>query len=541
MNKLCACYVRWARRWYPGVLNRRVIIHGVDDADDTMQQLYNAWRARPVHPGHCVACALPTTAQFCSRECGTHFERLACLDRLQLSEPGGMKRLLEVVGEDDVWQQMPDDLIVALLHVTYPLRERDERQFRQLAAWRHMNRHYKRIIDSRVYPAMQALPESFTMVNDAALALFPSLQRLTLVGDGPATEDAVLKLQHLNELQLRQSTIVSYAGLQQLSQLTRLALYPAWHGGAIRVPPLAQLQHLVLAWNAWLDMDDFRQLTNLRVLRLPANQRMRFIPTSLTALRKLQISTSDVIDLGDLTSLDALIVGFNERVTDDHLLGLTQLQRLDLQHTPHVNRVSHLVNLTRLNLESNRSVVADDLLALSRLTRLDLSSSDAVTDAILSQLTTLRDLNLNSNSRVSDDGLRPLTQLERLALARHHGGMVSHRGVNASRVTDQALHALPLLHTLNLEQNDMITSQCVAALTQLTDLDLRHNIMVSDQAVEQLPRLRRLVLHSNTRITGDVLRNLPLLTELHVRRSLITAADLDRWLSPQCLVIRDLQ
>jgi len=161
-----------------------------------------------------------------------------------------------------------------------------------------------------------------------------------------------------------------------------------------------------------------------------------------------------------------------------------------------MEHISHLTNLTRLNLE-RLHITKYGILWLSdlnSLTQLELGGNSALTDdalEIVSKFTKIVHLDLKLCKKITDDGLqhlRSLTRLEKLSLEM------------CTKITDDGLlhlRILTRLYDLNLK------------LTLLTDVGLHY--------LPFLTNLQRLNLISCINITDEGLNNSTIgkLTKLH--------------------------
>src|ERR1700744_4587987 len=142
--------------------------------------LYQAWCERQVPVGYCVACGikkalceerLQPELKYCSQRCQENYHSMLSVPAL-LGQPlslgvngagdgvqQGHKRLLEPSVQDlDLWALLPDEVLVAILELSFPLRETSALQFVQLSAIRYVSQRYARLIDEQVYPRMERLP-----------------------------------------------------------------------------------------------------------------------------------------------------------------------------------------------------------------------------------------------------------------------------------------------------------------------------------------------------------------------------------------------
>lgn len=354
-----------------------------------MLQLYREWCQKPLVPGQCCVCHVQSPQYLCSPQCHKQFGRL-----LQLGEPGGMKRLLDRgLLETDAMDELDDDVVLALLDVSYPKREVDVEQFKALARWRTYGERYKRLIDERLYPRMHFIPTKFAnTVNETALSLFPNLRVLLLKSNrGRVSENALEQLTALQILHLEDDRIVTGRSLTALTDLLRLSLRGR---SAIQTvsPTLTSLISLQLVdymesyAHTWV-----RRLTHLTELdyvesydRFGATLYDTFAPRTLdalTGLRALQLATSgsEWWRLSHLTRLETLDLAYHTKVNERDLLALSGLTSLTLARSIEVNgmTVAQLTQLRRLKLGvAHRRIHPESLWGLTRLRKLEVSNDD---------------------------------------------------------------------------------------------------------------------------------------------------------------------
>lgn len=436
-----------------------------------MQRLLRAWRNREPLPQQCRACFQPVaTEPYCSQACAhRHVLLIQASDALHTQLPLGMpKRVLEA---DDL-NDLSDDAIVALLEVVYPLRETDKEQFRELASWRYVSQRYRRLIDTRIYAYMRALPHDHQeAMNDAVLRLFPRLVELDWT-DGVSFE-AVRQLRDLRVLHISYESDWRDDQVTQLTALTALSLHNDKLSGAC-LPPLVALQKLEIDTEMIISAPDLRTLTALEELELNGGTVEGEMPR-LDTLRRLEIAPRVMSDaqLGQLVYVTRLRFSEQydeepERVTDAGLAQLTALRELSLHQTQGITSRPLLDMPDLRDLELGEGEYRD-LGQLHQLTRLHPWTSNWLDDATLQQLTSLRWLDLRANDTVTDDGMRGLTQLETLLMS---------RGLSAI-----ALLHVPQLRSLNVGPA-VIVGPVLGTLTQLTELDLTWSTLLPSQMLD---------------------------------------------------------
>ncbi len=216
----------------------------------------------------------------------------------------------------------------------------------------------------------------------------------------------------LRRLHVRDASLKSHDALRSLTSLedVRLTDTRAVPLGALGT--LSKLQHL--DYEVWgkADIQSFGNLGRLESLHLTAKKVESVAPLAGLGLRELQLALEEPVDitpLGEVASLEALI------------LGPVAVDTLD--------PVAPLAKLTRLSVESNRLRSLEPIRGLERLERL-----------------TVR--------RAPVASLEPLAKLERLQVVELHG----------LPVTDaRPLSELPALHTLFLSSTSMSREDEIAA------------------------------------------------------------------------------
>lgn len=470
-----------------------------------MQALLHEWRQRPRSPSLCHACFQHATSQFCSSRCQQHFALLAQSPELQLGANGGMKRLLVV--EPTELNDLPDDMVVALLEVVYPNRETDHQEFRALAAWRHLSERYKRLIDTRIYPFMTRLPQSWYdfRPNDGVLRLFPNLTALHV--DSPLSFDAVRQLTRLTEIVLDYGNTLSDDEVGQLTGLTRLSIRTSAGAEGVCLLTLTALQdlkvmHLPLhaSWLAPL-----QQLHRLDIYDIDDHLQGQ-LPL-LTSLRDLEIARDTIgddslVQAPNVTRLRVhYMAGDADRLSDASVSRLTALRELDIRGAELVTSRALLTmpELRQLWLGDGRF---PELGQLTQLTRLNPSRSEWLSDDVLLRLTELRWLDLSHNDDVTDDGLRALSQLEFLCMSHN--------------LTEAALLHLPQLRKLDMGISP-VKGTVLQRLPRLTELDVTNARGILPSHLLALPR--------ECRVTGADRRLLDLRYEVNLTRQV-----LDGWL-----------
>ncbi len=465
----------------------------------SLLQLYNDWVGRIPAEQHCIACKARASVcyeqealhnRYCGDRCQQHYHTLL-----------GVKRLLEADEPPvdlDLWDRLSPEMVVALLEVTFPLRETDKRQFSALGRFRATNERYRQLIDDMIYPQMRRLPRAFERkLTDETLAPFVRLERLYLAHPTRVSNDAIARQTSLTRLKLTQKPLqkvdtITIETLKRLPRLTRLSLanYRIFPSGPLEPfrpsGPLdnrwpASLTALRIYTDLWIPAltENITSLSGLRSLKLENVEHVTGATLAqMTQLTRLSIERFalnarimryDDATLATLTNLTDLTLHLT-LVTGRGLQSLTGLRRLALRENDGVSdtQLAELVNLQHLKLGASEDITGEAFASLPQLTRLSLRAT-RVTNASLTALGgQLRRLTLGHNGLINDRGLTGHSSLEVLRL---HGG-ISQEGLRGGLVSlrhlnvrhDEHLHAtdfirayewLPSLRHLNLVQSDV--------------------------------------------------------------------------------------
>ena len=174
-----------------------------------------------------------------------------------------------------------------------------------------------------------------------------------------ATANGWTRVSQMNNLDCSALGIVSIAGIEQLTALTKLYLND----------------------NQIVDVTPLAGLTSLTTLYIWGNQIVDVTPLSgFTALRSLVLDSNQIVDvtpLAGLTALTTLGLGGNQIVDLTPLAGLTALTWLNLggNQIVDVTPLAGMTALTFLLLSNNQIVDVTPLAGLTALTRLYLSNN----------------------------------------------------------------------------------------------------------------------------------------------------------------------
>lgn len=415
-----------------------------------MYKLYTQWLDRALVPGCCVICTRDTQSTLdtlgtldnqCSQHCATEWQLLSGISL-------GVKRLLEADNLDD----LTDELLEALLSVTYPQRERDAQQFRNLVAWRVVSQRHDTIV-KRLLARMRKLPRPFREVaNDAVLQLMPGIVSLKP------------RLKEWRKTDVRCS--YTSQGLSSLIALEKLRVpSPLDDAAALRLASLATSAPVTLT-----------------ALDLTWGDKQRAYVRQRTSRRSLRSGDRDfVVEEGDPLPLPSLLY-------------LSQLQSLTLRELSQSQSLSELVppSVTQLTLDNEEIVTGRPMPPLGALgaglTALRLHAVRLRDPDLLGNLRVIRELRLERVRGISLAPLATLTTLERLELGTLYDvdyalirvdndtlmpltRLVELNVTSTGDCGDETLRALPLLETLN--PTHRMTVEAIARLAHLQKLDLR--------------------------------------------------------------------
>lgn len=467
-------------------------------------KLYKEWRERvPVQPLCCLACKTHNSVcheqgtishHYCSSRCQDHYYTLL-----------GHKRVLDLTLDLNQWTQLPPEIVVALLEVSFPLRETDAGQFRELAQFRSIDERFRVIIDEQIFSHMHQLPEEIeSELTDTTLTPFIGLQRLS--PPDSITDFALGRLTNLTQLQLTNhgQTYLRHPPITAASWglLPRLKVLDLWHYHR----PLShdwcelyanQLESLAIASDQWAleDANDVLLLTGLTQLYLEQASRIDgTVLRQMTRLESLHLEENHIgIVFGNgsvetLTNLTRLQLINTRGITGEVLNSLVNLQHLELEQQPgnlqFINQqVTQLPELRSLKLVACHGI--DNLTGLSLLTRLVMQSMDFVNSGLVT-LTQLERLELHNVVGINDHLMPHLLNLRHLGLA---GAYISSEGL---KVGLTALHTLDLPGYEELDAYSFIDAY--KWLPALRSLNLAGNWVVKpDQVLYNVWRNERMI------------------------------------------------
>lgn len=285
---------------------------------------------------------------------------------------------------------------------------------------------------TRLSPAGR--PQSvYKAVTDASLSLLTKLVILNLKRNPIITDASVSLLTNITTLNLAYNTKITDRSLALLTNMTDLNLAEKFTSSGTHHPKITD--------------ESLSLLTNITILNLTEN--MRITDDSLSLLT-------------NITNLN-LSQRFNKNrmITDASLSLLTNLTILDISfHQIVVNRPSNF-SLTITHTPTNGSTTNITTIVQQYACPTDPNQTIAtnmVTDASLSHLTNLTNLNISSNQVITDASLSLLTNLTDLNLKKN------------PNITRESLTLLTNVTTLNLRKNDRISRTVLSSLTNLKNM-----------------------------------------------------------------------
>jgi Leucine-rich repeat (LRR) protein len=260
------------------------------------------------------------------------------------------------------------------------------------------------------------------------IGTFDNLVSVEIRGGRVSDLSALTGYPGLKRLVMLNVETTSHAGLEELTGLEFLSVFPAGQFDLQRVAGLEALNELKLEGLVAPDLEPLGGLAGLQFLELRAARVSDYSALAgLSDLTALNLSESDVADVSPLRELTRLeVLGlFSTQVADiAPLAGLTALRRLDVaaSQVADVTPLAGLTNLTVLDIDRNPISDISPIAPLTRLEMLDIRETEVSDIAPLAGMPNLRRLDL-SNTQVADLG--PLAGLERLSNIDIRGTQVS--------------------------------------------------------------------------------------------------------------------
>ena len=309
-------------------------------------------------------------------------------------------------------------------------------------------------------PGIKLLSLRNTMVSDAGLQHLASLSSMqTLLLSNTTVSDAGLKylkgMQKLETLFLY-GTQITDAGAETLAQLPSLYMLHVSSTrmtaeGLAKLQGIKNLRELGLAGTKISDAD-------LEILR-------RFTELKSLNVTDLGVSDTTLAHIGNLEHLEVLVVGLSDRLTDDGLKHLANLNRLNIVSFAYTNigddGLEHLAKLPLKHLDVTGTQVSAAGIARLLETHPHLESLNAgqteIGDEGLRSIGKMKLTQLAIDQvKLTDAGLAHLTELDTLETLMLHSNPITDEGL-------PHLAKLTRLRTLNLT-NTKVTATGVAAL-----------------------------------------------------------------------------
>lgn len=199
-----------------------------------------------------------------------------------------------------------------------------------------------------------------------------------------------------------------------------------------------------------------------------------------------------------------LNLDFNEKITDDGISHMKNLQELNLSDNKQITDegISHMNKLKRLYLcgsnITDRGIYDKDLTCLH--------TSKKITDEGISHMINMRVLYISSNHKnITDLGIKNMINMESLY-------------IQGSNITDDGISRMKLKE-LDIAENNNITDEGIShILMDLQEIDISDNTCITDKSLKQMKNLHTLYAYGETSITQDCFSQLK--TTIHVYRDL---------------------
>lgn len=251
---------------------------------------------------------------------------------------------------------------------------------------------------------------------------------------------------------------------------------------------------------ASLDNLNLRRFTRVESLCLRQN-----LLTSMSGVKHLPVDTMEELDLYDnrinhisksvshLVNLTTLDLSFNKIKNIKHLEPLTKLENLYFVQNKikEIKNLSTLINLKNLELGGNKieQINEDSLSSLVNLEKLWLGKNRISRFQYLDNLTNLKILSIQLNRLTKIEGLDKLVSLEELYL--------SHNGISEIENLDNLVN----LQVLDVTSNKLTLLNNLSHLTKLTDFWCSYNGISSFEEIGQqlgkLPELDTVYFEGN--------------------------------------------
>lgn len=132
----------------------------------------------------------------------------------------------------------------------------------------------------------------------------------------------------------------------------------------------------------------------------------------LTNLTSLSIShyACNIESFASLTNLTKLYIPNNQKITDNEIMGLMNLIKLNIDDSNIIN-IGHLTKLKKLSASGECTITDNALKILTDLTNLNICDNSYITNHGIIPLVNLRTLDVSQGSNIGDLGIAPLTNL----------------------------------------------------------------------------------------------------------------------------------
>ena len=320
----------------------------------------------------------------------------------------------------------------------------------------------------------------------AGLALFPSLQNVSLVNCNLGDDVDFSALQNLPDLQILNLHSNQISSAEPFRNLTGMQWLDLGDNKLSDISPLAGmtgLQSLSLQGNEITDISALTNMTGLVNLYLDDNKITSLAPLrDMKSLQVLGLQKNEITDLSPLQGLPALqslVLSSNKIADVSALSSLTGLRELWISNNQisDVSPLSSLGQLTWLDLGGNKCSDLSPLQGMTGLAGISLSKNSIEDITPLQKLTRLTYLDLEGNKIKVLSPLEKLASLETLYL-------------NDNRIEDPSpLKNLKKLNELALGKNKIKDLSSLQNLTQLQSLDLYTNEISDISVLAQLKKL----------------------------------------------------
>lgn len=329
-------------------------------------------------------------------------------------------------------------------------------------------------------------------VDFSALQNLPDLQILNLHGNQISSAEPFRNLTGMQWLDLGDNKLSDISPLAGMTGLQSLSL----HGNEITdisaLTNMTGLVNLYLDDNKITSLAPLKDMKSLQVLGLQKNEITDLSPLQgLPALQSLVLSSNKIADISALSSLTGLRELWinNNQISDvSPISSLSQLTWLDLggNKFSDVSPLQGMTGLAGISLSKNSIEDITPLQKLTRLTYLDLEGNKIKVLSPLEKLASLETLYLNDNRIEDPSPLKNLKKLNELALGKN-------------KIKDlSSLQDLTQLQSLDLYTNEISDISVLAQLKKLTWLNIGRNQISSLAPISDLTNLESLQIYRNS-------------------------------------------